>query len=145
MFPLNAIPRITPMYPVGMATKLTPGEWLEDQLARPDINMTQEQFGDAVGVGQSTVSGWIQGRAKPQRRTCQRIAEVLGITRDDVFGVFGIHRRGGQPINYSDKLARVTLYELRGELVDIRTAINAIIARIDEAQSDTIITTAPKE
>lgn len=111
------------MYPVGMATKLTPGEWLEDQLARPDINMTQEQFGDAVGVGQSTVSGWIQGRARPQRRTCQRIAEVLGITRDDVFGVFGIHRRGGQPINYSDKLARVTLYELRGELVDIRTAI----------------------
>jgi len=60
-----------------MNANLTPGEWLEDQLARPDINLTQQQFGDAVGVGQSTVNGWIQGRARPQRHASTSSAAQL--------------------------------------------------------------------
>ena len=50
MILINAIPCIASIYAEGMNANLTPGEWLEDQLARPDINLTQQQFGDAVGA-----------------------------------------------------------------------------------------------
>ena len=145
MILINAIPCIASIYAEGMNANLTPGEWLEDQLARPDINLTQQQFGDAVGVGQSTVNGWIQGRARPQRRTCTRIAEVLGISRDDVYAVFGIQRRPGAGISYSEQSIRYDLNEIRRDLVNMRSQLNAIIARIDAAQSDTRIVNHPKE
>lgn len=137
---INAIRCGTLIYDERMTTKLTPGEWLEDQLARPDIALTQEQFGDAVGAAQPTVSAWIAGKSAPRRRTCIRIAEVLGLSRDDVFAVFGIARRDGQPVTFDEQTFRFDLHEMRRDLVDVRTRINAMIARIDAAEAETTIT-----
>ena len=58
--------------------KRTPfGDWFEAHYL--SLNLTQQQIADYVGVGQSTVSGWIRAGKKPRTRIRARLAEILKI------------------------------------------------------------------
>jgi len=63
------------LYGVFMKARMSFGEWLEDAYLRKGF--TQSTFAEEVGVGQSTVSNWVTGLKKPQRRRYSAIASVL--------------------------------------------------------------------
>lgn len=47
--------------------------------ARKDKRLSQAELGEAVNVGQTTVSSWERGRTEPTRDDVARIAAALGI------------------------------------------------------------------
>ena len=47
---------------------------------RLEAGMSQEDLASAVGVFQSTVSGWEKGNSIPQPKNLKRIAEALNCT-----------------------------------------------------------------
>ena len=48
--------------------------------------LTQVTFAEKIGVRQSQVSGWIQGRHGPTLATLRRIRDALGCTWDELLG-----------------------------------------------------------
>lgn len=54
---------------------------------RKQKNITQEQFGEAVGVTNRTVSKWESGVSSPGIDLIPLIASSLGITLDQLFGI----------------------------------------------------------
>lgn len=52
---------------------------------RKAAGLTQAKFAEAMGVTQSTVSQWENGRALPDTSKLPRIAEVLGCSVADLF------------------------------------------------------------
>jgi len=66
------------MAPVSVAT--TPlGNLI--RLARADRGWSQTTLGTAVGVAQSIISAWENGKARPSVAHLLRLAEVLGVDR----------------------------------------------------------------
>ena len=53
---------------------------------RKQKHMTQEQFGEAVGVSNRTVSKWESGASLPGIDLVPSITAALGITPDQLFG-----------------------------------------------------------
>ena len=47
--------------------------------------MTQSELGDRIGVTRQTVAAIEQGKYSPTLETAFRIAEVFGVTLDEVF------------------------------------------------------------
>lgn len=45
---------------------------------RADLNITQEEFGAAVGVAARQVSRWENGEAVPAKAALPRLAEIIG-------------------------------------------------------------------
>ncbi len=54
---------------------------------RKEKHITQEQFGEAVGATNRTVSKWEQGVSFPGIELAPRIASALGISLDRLFGI----------------------------------------------------------
>ena len=77
-----------PRYHKCMNTELTFGEWLEDQIL--GRGMTQVEFSEAIDVGQTTVSAWVNNVSPPSRRNAYRVARFLGIPALDVLERAGI-------------------------------------------------------
>lgn len=50
-------------------------------------NMTMKELGEKVGKTESAVSYWISGKSLPRMGTIQKVADVFGITTDEL--VFG--------------------------------------------------------
>lgn len=46
--------------------------------------LSQFQLGTLVGVSNKAVSKWETGAAKPQIFTCRKLAEVLGVSLDEL-------------------------------------------------------------
>lgn len=46
--------------------------------------LSQFQLGTLVGVSNKAVSKWENGASKPQISTCRKLAEVLGVTLDEL-------------------------------------------------------------
>jgi transcriptional regulator with XRE-family HTH domain len=67
-----------------MNMKVTFGEWLSGLLE--EKNLTQAQFGEAVGVSPSTVNAWARGVQPPSRRNAIRMAGYVQLPRREVFG-----------------------------------------------------------
>jgi transcriptional regulator with XRE-family HTH domain len=55
--------------------------------ARRDVDLTQSLLAEQVGVSQSSVDAWERGRCLPRARMIPLLAEVLGISVDDLFGL----------------------------------------------------------
>lgn len=49
-------------------------------------NMTQKQFAQIAGVTHAAISYWENGVNIPNIRDCWRIADVFGVTIDEVVG-----------------------------------------------------------
>lgn len=53
------------------------------------FDMSQEELGNAVGLTQSAVSGWMHGKT-PSRRTIRKLCEVFDLTPDDILSEHGL-------------------------------------------------------
>lgn len=67
---------------MGNDVELTFGEWFGDVLEQADL--LQEDLAEAIGVGQSTISGWVNDTTRPSRLNCYRIADFFGLPRREV-------------------------------------------------------------
>ena len=52
---------------------------------RQKAGITQEQLAEKLGVGQSTVAMWENGKNSPQSDKLPKLAEALGCTVNDLF------------------------------------------------------------
>ncbi len=59
------------------------GDRVKDALI--NRGMTQQQLGEAVGVGQPAISMMLNRESRPQRRTVEKIAEALGVSYEDLW------------------------------------------------------------
>lgn len=60
------------------------GKWLEQK--RKSRGLTLAQVADRLGVSKPTVWAWEKGKAKPVDERIPAIAEVLGVTPDELIG-----------------------------------------------------------
>jgi DNA-binding transcriptional regulator YiaG len=56
--------------------------WLAERKRERDLSVSE--MANALGVGKSTVSGWLSGRNQPMPETCEKLAGVLGISLEDL-------------------------------------------------------------
>lgn len=55
---------------------------------RVNAGITQVELGKHLGVKQNTISNWETGRSRPDIEKTAKIAEVLGVTTDEVIDCF---------------------------------------------------------
>lgn len=51
-------------------------------------NVTQQKLADALGVHQTLISQWCQGKGKPNVYHISKIAKCVGATADEVVSAF---------------------------------------------------------
>lgn len=56
---------------------------------RTEMGFSQFQLGKLIGVSDKAVSKWENGSAKPRLATCCRLADVLGVSLDDLLSAAG--------------------------------------------------------
>lgn len=56
------------------------------KVARAQLDMTQKQLAEAVGISRQTVNAIEQGEYNPTIKLCRAICKVLGKTLDELFG-----------------------------------------------------------
>lgn len=55
---------------------------------RRNAGITQVELGRLLGVKQSSISNWETGASRPDIEKTAKIAEVLGVTTDEVIDCF---------------------------------------------------------
>lgn len=75
-----------------MEVELSFGEWLGDVLDASGLD--QQGLAAQLGVVDSTVSRWVNGKSLPNASTCDAIAAALGIDRNEVR-----RRAGRRPVS----------------------------------------------
>ena len=55
------------------------------KVARAQLDMTQKQLAEKVGISRQTMNAIEQGEYNPTIKLCRSICKVLGITLDDLF------------------------------------------------------------
>ena len=53
--------------------------------ARANTGKTQKEFGELIGVSQSTVNNWESGKSSPSAIELRKISEYSGIPMDFIF------------------------------------------------------------
>lgn len=61
---------------------------------RKDRGMTQKELASLTGVQQNTVSQWETGDRKPSSTVLPRLANALGCTIDELYGLPGPEQTG---------------------------------------------------
>ena len=56
------------------------------KVARTQLDMTQKQLAEKVGISRQTMNAIEQGEYNPTIKLCKAICKVLGKTLDDLFG-----------------------------------------------------------
>ena len=61
------------------------GRNINIKVARAQLDMTQKDLAEAVGISRQTVNAIEQGEYNPTIKLCRSICRVLGKTLDDLF------------------------------------------------------------
>lgn len=56
------------------------------KVARAQLDMTQKELAEAVGISRQTMNAIEQGEYNPTIKLCRAICRVLGKTLDELFG-----------------------------------------------------------
>lgn len=56
------------------------------KVARAQLDMTQKQLAEKVGISRQTMNAIEQGEYNPTIKLCRAICKVLGKTLDELFG-----------------------------------------------------------
>jgi DNA-binding transcriptional regulator YiaG len=62
-------------------------KWLASH--REKLEISAADYGELVGVTGQTIYNWEQGRARPQRRQLEALAEVRGLKRREAWKKLG--------------------------------------------------------
>lgn len=54
---------------------------------RKKKNITQVELSEKIGVGQPLISSYEIGRSRPPHEFIKKLAEVLGVSTDEIFGI----------------------------------------------------------
>lgn len=60
---------------------------------RTELGFSQFQLGKLIGVSDKAVSKWENGNAKPRMATCCRLADILGVSLDELLSTAGYARK----------------------------------------------------
>jgi transcriptional regulator with XRE-family HTH domain len=81
-------------------------EWLEDQME--SMRIGQRELATRVGVGQTTVKGWLTGGV-PGWHTCRQIADALGLDREVVRQIAGyVDENGEEAVDADPEFTELT-------------------------------------
>jgi len=61
------------------------GRNIKIKVARAQLDMTQKDLAEAVGISRQTMNAIEQGEYNPTIKLCRTICKVLGKTLDDLF------------------------------------------------------------
>lgn len=61
------------------------GRNINIKVARAQLDMTQKDLAEAVGISRQTMNAIEQGEFNPSIKLCRAICKVLGKTLDDLF------------------------------------------------------------
>lgn len=61
------------------------GRNIKIKVARAQLDMTQKDLAEAVGISRQTMNAIEQGEYNPTIKLCRAICKVLGTTLDDLF------------------------------------------------------------
>lgn len=61
------------------------GRNIQIKVARAQLDMTQKDLAEAVGISRQTMNAIEQGEYNPTIKLCRAICKVLGMTLDDLF------------------------------------------------------------
>jgi putative transcriptional regulator len=61
------------------------GRNIKIKVARAQLDMTQKDLAEAVGISRQTMNAIEQGEYNPTIKLCRAICKVLGKTLDDLF------------------------------------------------------------
>lgn len=53
---------------------------------RKGMHMSQERFGELVGMSQRTIAAWESGERRPSLNVLEQVAAALGVTAADLLG-----------------------------------------------------------
>jgi transcriptional regulator with XRE-family HTH domain len=73
--------------------------WFRERLRRRQ--WSQAEFSRRSQIAASTINAWFKGERTPDPESCEKIADALGIGRDEVLAVAG-HREPDEPIAPDD-------------------------------------------
>ncbi|MDD3393291.1 MAG: transcriptional regulator [Clostridia bacterium] len=62
------------------------GRNISIKVARAQLDMTQKQLAEKVGISRQTMNAIEQGEYNPTIKLCRAICKVLGKSLDDLFG-----------------------------------------------------------
>jgi transcriptional regulator with XRE-family HTH domain len=93
------------------------------------------QLAEKVGVSANSVSSWMTGKYSPRRRHAERIAEVLGMSVDELYGRVAARaekasRGRDTPATDAEQLVR-QLAELRATETALRGLSEAVPSLLD--------------
>lgn len=71
---------------------------------REEFGLTQKELADKIGNVQRNVSNWENGASEPDLETLLRLADVFGVSLDELFGRYG--NKISDPINADPPLFR---------------------------------------
>lgn len=110
--------------------------WFKRQLRSRD--WTQADFARRSGCATGTISNWARGTRVPDPPSCDVIADIFGIDRDDVLDRAG-HRPAAEPVPDDDP--RHQLHALIDHInwrdVD-STARKMIVAALEDVRGDQV-------
>lgn len=72
------------------------GRNISIKVARAQLDMTQKQLAEKVGISRQTMNAIEQGEYNPTIKLCRAICKVLGKSLDDLFGEDDNNEEGKQ-------------------------------------------------
>lgn len=54
---------------------------------RKEVNLTQKEIAEQIGIKQNTYSDWETGRTQPNLDYLSKLAHILDTTTDDLLGI----------------------------------------------------------
>jgi transcriptional regulator with XRE-family HTH domain len=94
------------------------GRWLEDVAFKKGFR--PKPLADRLGVSETAVSNWFNGRRKPYKSNCYAIAEALGIESADVLKAAGYPAEVEAPERqYSERPRTAEDDRIRSELSEL--------------------------
>lgn len=98
---------------------------------RREAGLTQDELGDRLEVGRSSIANWERGLRAPSPLTVRSIALLFNVSTDYLYGRTSQRRRTGVSLT-----SEIDLSKLNNEGVKMLTQIYRLLVKDDSYRSD---------